>query len=151
MNSKLIEYRPPRIAMTLLILAALLHVLTPLKSVHLYQSILLASGLVAAGFAVMMWAWWQFQQHQVAICPTDRTDYLITDGIYRYTCNPMYLGMIVMLFGVAAFFGTLPFYVVAVAYFLIIDRSFCPYEEEKLTTTFGHDYDTYRSQVRRWI
>jgi protein-S-isoprenylcysteine O-methyltransferase Ste14 len=151
MSSKFLEYRPPRIAMTLLIVAGLLHVLTPLQSVRVYSSIIVAGVLGSLGFAVMMWAWWQFQQHQVAICPTEKTDHLITGGIYRFTRNPMYLGMIMMLLGVAVFFGTLPFYVVTIGYFAIIDRSFCPYEEDKLSASFGPDYETYAARVRRWI
>jgi len=34
------------------------------------------------------------KERKVAICPTADTDYLITDGIYRLTRNPMYLGMV---------------------------------------------------------
>jgi protein-S-isoprenylcysteine O-methyltransferase Ste14 len=63
----------------------------------------------------------------------------------------MYLGMILMLIGAAILFGTLPFYGAAIAYFAIINWVFCPYEEDKLATAFGCEYETYRSQVRRWF
>ena len=122
-----------------------------MRSLYLISSIRVAAVLGITGFGVMMWAWWQFQKHEVAICPTDATHYLITDGVYRFTRNPMYLGMIMMLCGIAAYVGTLPFNVAALTYFIIIDRVFCPYEEEKLMAAFGRDYETYRSQVRRWI
>jgi protein-S-isoprenylcysteine O-methyltransferase Ste14 len=151
MTTKLIEYRPPRIAMALLTIATVFHLLFPVQSSYLYSSIFLSVVLVSAGFTVMMLAWWQFKQRKVAICPTADTDYLITDGIYRLTRNPMYLGMLAMLAGVAVFFGTLSFYAVTIVYFILIDRWFCPYEEEKLLATFGRDYDYYRSKVRRWV
>jgi protein-S-isoprenylcysteine O-methyltransferase Ste14 len=151
MTTKLIEYKPPRIAMALLTIATVFHALLPVQSSYLYSSIFLSVVLVSAGFTVMMLAWWQFKQRKVAICPTADTDYLITDGIYRLTRNPMYLGMVAMLGGVAVFFGTLPFYAVTIVYFILIDRLFCPYEEEKLLVTFGRDYDAYRSKVRRWV
>jgi protein-S-isoprenylcysteine O-methyltransferase Ste14 len=151
MTTKLIEYKPPRIAMALLTIATVFHALLPVQSSYLYSSIFLSVVLVSAGFTVMMLAWWQFKQRKVAICPTADTDYLITDGIYRLTRNPMYLGMVAMLGGVAVFFGTLPFYAVTIVYFILIDRWFCPYEEEKLLVTFGRDYDAYRSKVRRWV
>jgi protein-S-isoprenylcysteine O-methyltransferase Ste14 len=99
----------------------------------------------------MMMAWWQFKERKVAICPTASTSHLITDGIYRFTRNPMYLGMVTMLGGVAVFFGTLPFYVVTIVYFVLMDRLFCLYEEKKLVATFGRDYASYRSKVRRWL
>jgi protein-S-isoprenylcysteine O-methyltransferase Ste14 len=151
MNTRLIEYRPPRIAFALLLIAAVLHWLIPVLSVDVFSSVSVASAIGIAGFLIMMWAWWQFQQRDVAICPTATTDHLITNGVYRLTRNPMYLGMVMMLTGVAAFFGSLPFYAAVIVYFLIIDRSFCPYEESKLTKSFGRDYEAYASQVRRWI
>jgi protein-S-isoprenylcysteine O-methyltransferase Ste14 len=151
MTSRLVEYRPPRIAIALLTIAVVIHVLFPAESSYQYSSIYLSGALVSAGFTVMMLAWWQFKQRKVAICPTASTDYLITDGIYRLTRNPMYLGMVTMLGGVAVFFGTLPFYAVTIVYFVLMDRWFCLYEEEKLVVTFGRDYDSYRSNVRRWI
>lgn len=137
--------------MALLTIAAVIHVLSPAESSYQYSSIFLSGALVLAGFTVMILAWWQFKQRKVAICPTASTDYLVTDGIYRLTRNPMYLGMVTMLGGVAVFFGTLPFYAVTIIYFVLIDRWFCLYEEEKLAATFGRDYESYRSSVRRWI
>jgi protein-S-isoprenylcysteine O-methyltransferase Ste14 len=151
MITKLIEYKPPRIAMALLTFATVFHASFPAQSSYFYSSAFLSVALVSAGFAVMMLAWWQFKERKVAICPTADTDYLITDGIYRLTRNPMYLGMVTMLGGVAVFFGTLPFYAVTIVYFILIDRWFCPYEEEKLLATFERDYDAYQSKVRRWV
>jgi protein-S-isoprenylcysteine O-methyltransferase Ste14 len=151
MTTKLIEYRPPRIALALLTIATAFHLLFPAQSSYQYSSIYWSVALVSTGFTVMMLAWWQFKERKVAICPTADTDYLITDGIYRLTRNPMYLGMVAMLGGVAVFFGTLPFYAVTIVYFVLIDRWFCPYEEEKLLVTFGRDYDAYRLKVRRWV
>ncbi len=151
MNSRFLEYRPPRIAMALIIAAAVIHILVPILPVHVYSSVSVAISVGACGFVVMMWAWWQFKEHEVAICPTDATDYLITDGVYKHTRNPMYWGMIMILFGIAVFFGTLPFYLAVAVYFAIINWAFCPYEEEKLARAFGQDYESYRSRVRRWL
>lgn len=137
--------------MVLLATATVLHVLLPARSLYQYSSIYLSGVLVSAGFTVMMLAWWQFQKRKVDICPTAKTDYLITDGIYRFTRNPMYLGMVTMLGGVAVFFGTLPFYAVTILYFIVMDRWFCLYEEEKLVVTFGREFASYRSKVRRWL
>ena len=88
----------------------------------------------------MVFAWWQFKKRAVAICPTDTTAHLITDGVYRFTRNPMYLGIVLMLSGAATMFGTLPFYAAALGFFGVMDRLFRRYEEEKLTATFGREY-----------
>lgn len=149
LKTRLLAYRPPRIAMFLLILAAAWHQALPAPT--LLTSRLLAVVFGSIGFAIMMWAWWQFRCHQVAICPTSRTAYLITDGIYRYSRNPMYLGIVMMLIGVAAWFGTLPFALAAVTFFLVVELAFRPYEEQKLAETFAESYLTYRDRVRPWI
>jgi protein-S-isoprenylcysteine O-methyltransferase Ste14 len=137
--------------MAMLACAAAFHWLTPVLSPQVFSSVSAGVVLVILGFAIMMRAWWQFQQRQIAICPTAPTDALITDGIYRFTRNPMYLGMVLMLSGIALYLGSLPFYVVATVYFLVIDRAFCRYEEQKLLATFGSHYNRYQSDVRRWI
>jgi protein-S-isoprenylcysteine O-methyltransferase Ste14 len=63
----------------------------------------------------------------------------------------MYLGMTLMMAGVALWFGTLPFYLAAAAFFLVINLFFCPFEEERMTDSFGTEYITYRNAVRRWV
>lgn len=151
MNHRILEYRPPRIAMALLVIAVALHLLIPQDPSYRFSSIYLSALLVAAGFAVMILAWWQFKERNVAICPTAPTDSLIIEGVYRFTRNPMYLGMISMLAGVAIFFGTLPFYTVTIIFLAVIDRRFCRYEEDKLAATFGREYADYRASVRRWL
>ena len=151
MSSRLIEYRPPRIALTMLIVAAVLQYSLPLSAVNVYSSGIAATVAGLSGFSLMMWAWWQFKRQGVAICPTDPTASLVTGGVFRITRNPMYLGMGMMLIGVAIFVGTAPFYVVAVAFFLIMDRLFCRYEEEKLANTFGQEFYRYCHKVRRWL
>jgi protein-S-isoprenylcysteine O-methyltransferase Ste14 len=121
---RFIEFRPPRIAMSLLAVATAFHVLLPVSWPFNYSASYLSGVMVSAGFTIMMLAWWQFRVRKVAICPTVNTDHLITDGIYRFTRNPMYLGMLIMLAGVAFFFGTLPFSAATAVYFVIIDRCF---------------------------
>lgn len=149
MRARLIEFRPPRIAMLLLAAAGVWQWFMPLPLVFSARIPAILTG--SAGFAIMLWAWWQFRERQVAICPTEQTDHLITDGIYRYTRNPMYLGVTLMLVAIAAGTGMVYFYASAGAFLLIIDRVFCPYEEQKLANAFGPSYADYRRRVRRWI
>ena len=151
MSIRIIEYRPPRIAMALLAAAAVLNRVLPPETVDVYSSPWAGVLLIIGGFALMIVAWYQFRVHRVAICPTEATARLIEDGAYRLTRNPMYLGMIAMLLGIAMYAGSLPFYGAALVYFVVIDRVFCVYEEAKLASVFGDQYERYRSRVRRWI
>jgi protein-S-isoprenylcysteine O-methyltransferase Ste14 len=137
--------------MLLVLVAAIAHWITPLGGLSIYSSPGVGAISIIAGFAIMIWAWWQFRKKRVAICPTSKTDRLITDGIYRLTRNPMYLGITLMLLGIAIWSGSLPFYAAAIGFNTIIHHAFCPYEEAKLKAAFGDEYERYASRVRRWI
>lgn len=150
MYDKLIEIRPPRIAQAFVALAVFLHLVTPLR-IAVYSNGVLGSVLVAAGFAVMLGGWWLFRVRSTPICPTDTPTVLIADGVYRFTRNPMYLGVVAILLGIALVVGTLPFYVAAAAFFVVMDRLFCPYEEAKLERLFGDRFRAYAGGVRRWL
>jgi protein-S-isoprenylcysteine O-methyltransferase Ste14 len=150
-SEKIIHYRPPRISMLLLILAATLQWALPQVRVVLLSSSVLAIFTAVSGFAIMIWAWWLFQKAETAICPTENSEVLVTSGIYRLTRNPMYLGLVLMMAGVALWFGTLPYYLATVLFFLVINQFFCPFEEQRLISTFGEQYSGYRRTVRRWV
>lgn len=146
---RMLSYKPPRIAMTLLIAATLLQLITPLPT--LPASIIGGGGLSAVGFLIMLRAWWLFRVRKTAICPTALTTALITDDIYRLTRNPMYLGITFMLLGIALGTGGLPYYIAAAMFFLVTDFVFCPFEEAKLERTFGDEFTHYLAHVRRWL
>ena len=147
----MIRFRPPRIAMAFAGTAAVVDWLLH-DHLHVWLPHPGAGWLLgAAGFFIMRRGWSLFKQAQVAIGPTAETARLVTHGIYRVTRNPMYLGLVLMLAALAVGVGTLPFYVAAVAYFIVIDRVFCRYEEAKLAARFGAEYLTYVRRVRRWL
>lgn len=151
MKIQIIDYRPPRIAQLFVLTAILLHWATPLSQLRFYANQVLGIILGISGFGVMMWGWWLFKRFDTAICPTAKTDCLITSGIYRVSRNPMYLGLVSMLLAVAIFVGTFPFYLATAIYFLVLNNVFCPYEENKLAEAFSDTYIFYKNKVRRWF
>jgi len=150
-SEKIIHYRPPRISMLFLVLASAMQWVLPPVRVEVFTSPILAVYTAVAGFTAMIWAWWLFQKAETAICPTADSAVLVTTGVYRVTRNPMYLGMVLMMGGMALWFGTLPYYLAAVLYFLVINQFFCPFEEQQLIAAFGREYSEYRRNVRRWV
>jgi protein-S-isoprenylcysteine O-methyltransferase Ste14 len=147
----IVSLRPPRIGMGLAACAALLHWGLDLgQGARLsFPGAGMAMGI--AGFGFMMWAWLLFRKRDIGLCPTAPSTQLAVDGPFRFTRNPMYLGMVLMMGGLSLIFGTLPFYGAAIGYLLILNSVFCPYEERKLAEAFGKPYLTYRSRVRRWL
>lgn len=148
---RMLNYRPPRIALTLSATAAALQFLAPTWWVQLQALPVGGAVLAALGFLIMLRGWWLFRVHNTAICPTAHTTTLITDDIYRLTRNPMYLGIVLMILGAALGSGSVFFYLAALTFFLIIDFVFCPYEEDKLESSFGVEFARYRRSVRRWL
>jgi protein-S-isoprenylcysteine O-methyltransferase Ste14 len=148
-STQLIKYRPPRIAMFLMIIAIAVHWLIPISV--LPSSLMVATLAGVTGFSLMLRAWWLFKVSETAICPTAENTVLVTHDVFTISRNPMYLGMVLMLFGCAIYAGTLPFYFMATLYFVIINFAFCPYEEQKLQVSFGQEFLAYKSSVRRWL
>ena len=149
--SRMLRYRPPRIALTLVLVAAVLQLVTRSLWPEIPASVHAGVILSILGFCIMLRAWWLFRAAQTAICPTAATTSLITDDIYRVTRNPMYLGIVLMLLGLAVSTGGVLFYAAAVCFVAIVDHVFCRYEELQLQQQFGASFSRYARTVRRWL
>lgn len=145
----MIKFRPPRIAMCFVLAAIAAHLLLPFQ---LHPALNGTAAVVGfSGFAIMMRGWWLFRTADTAICPTASSSSLLTHDVYSVSRNPMYLGMILMLFALAIATGTAPFYLATFGYGVVMNLVFCPYEEQKALVEFGDRYIAYRQSVRRWI
>ncbi len=147
----LIYVRPPQIAWLLLAVSVGLHFALPKE--YRLDFACTTCGVVALvlGFLVMMWAWWLFRQSATPIRPTDRASSLVTSGPFRFSRNPMYLGIVVMLLGIALWLGSWPMLIAPAGFFVFMSLVFIPYEEQRLLETFGDAYASYAQRVRRWI
>ena len=82
--------------------------------------------------------------------PTN-TQGLVTTGLYKITRNPMYVGLLVILFGYGIWLGSLtPFLILPAFYWLITNMQIKP-EERVLEEKFGQEYLDYKSKVKRWL
>jgi len=149
--TRMLAYKPPRIAISLLLIASLIQVILPANWAALPPLLAAGAACAALGFSIMLRAWWLFRQYDTAICPTATTTTFIVEDVYRLTRNPMYLGMILILAGIALLTGSWPYYLVAIFYALILDHDFCRYEERELLMQYGNEYAQYTARVRRWI
>ncbi|WP_392507525.1 methyltransferase family protein [Naumannella halotolerans] len=84
------------------------------------------------------------------LVPGESTE-LVTDGVYGYTRNPIYVGDLLLLLGLAIGQGKLISYLPVVAFAALIDRRQIPLEEAALAETFGDDFNDYAEQVPRWL
>jgi len=92
-----------------------------------------------------------FGRARTTVKPFEPPSHLIVDGHYRYSRNPMYLGMVLVLVGVAVLFGTAMPAAVIPGFVWLMTRRFIEPEEKALEETFGEAYLAYRRAVRRWL
>ena len=107
--------------------------------------------IVFLGLALILWHADYFKRYNTPIKPFEQSTYLIKDGLYKYSRNPIYLGMGVILFGGAMILGSFTPFIVVVVFILVIERAFIVKEEEFLEGIFGDEYLEYKKSVRRWI
>jgi protein-S-isoprenylcysteine O-methyltransferase Ste14 len=92
-----------------------------------------------------------FRKADTGLLPFAEVTALVTDGFFRYTRNPMYLGMASLLFGVALLLGTAGALLSVPLFVWVIRRNFILAEERFLEETFGKAYLAYKRRVRRWF
>lgn len=93
----------------------------------------------------------QFRKERAPIWTFNDPPRLMTDGIFRLTRNPMYLGLSVVLLGWALILGSLAPFAGWLVFVGACNRVYIPIEEERLAALFGEDYAAYRSTTRRWL
>jgi protein-S-isoprenylcysteine O-methyltransferase Ste14 len=106
---------------------------------------------ILAGVALAVSGAGLFRRHNTGVVPFSPATRLVSEGPYRFTRNPMYLGMVMLLVGVATMCGTLSPWVVIPIFAWWIDRRFIAQEEVMLADVFGEDYLRFKQRVRRWI
>jgi protein-S-isoprenylcysteine O-methyltransferase Ste14 len=108
--------------------------------------------LLLVGLAVYVWCLWDFVVAGRGLpSPVDHPKHLVVRGLYRYVRNPMYLGVLGILLGEVLVLRSLALLQYAALWFLIVNVVVRVYEEPNLSSRFGHSYDQYCRQVRRWI
>jgi protein-S-isoprenylcysteine O-methyltransferase Ste14 len=129
----------------------LLHVFMPIAVVVRAPGSYAGSLLFATGVAMIVWSRRAFKAAGTPIRPLAESTALIRHGLYRWSRNPMYLGAVLLVAGVAIVLGSLAPMVIVIAFFAILQEGFIRREERLLDDTFGEQYRTYRRSVRRWL
>lgn len=113
---------------------------------------LLGAPLLAGGLGLAQGSKRLFRQRRTNVNTFAKPDILVTDGIFRYTRNPMYLGFAIAMAGLAILYqGGLSSFALVALFVLITDRWYIRYEERMLLDAFGAAYRRYRDTTRRWL
>jgi protein-S-isoprenylcysteine O-methyltransferase Ste14 len=149
-----VRYPPPLAFAIPWAIGWLLNLVSPMPILGLGEGAwrwLAGGGLVVLGLALAIWAARTFRRAGTPVNPFEPSSALVRQGPFRFSRNPMYVGMTLLYIGgstLANTFWPILFLPVSLALisFTVIRR-----EEHYLSTRFGAAYDEYRRQVRRWI
>jgi protein-S-isoprenylcysteine O-methyltransferase Ste14 len=111
-------------------------------------------GLVAAvGVAIAVAAFVRFRKAGTTVDPLDpsKASRLVTDGVFRISRNPMYLGMLLLLTGWAVWLGSVSPWLVLPPFVIVLTIVQIIPEEQTLSRRFGEQYRSYQRSVARWI
>jgi protein-S-isoprenylcysteine O-methyltransferase Ste14 len=107
--------------------------------------------VIALGLAVQFWAFLLFRRARTSIIPVRPTSAIVETGPYRYSRNPIYLSMFVMVAGFAVALNSLWQFAALVVLYGVLRWAVVAREEAYLTRKFGAPYLDYARRVRRWL
>ena len=151
MHTNKMRIKPPYIAFTLLFLSWLADYLFPqfrfIFGKYIYFGIL----FFIFGLSITFSSFYFFKKNKTPIIPGQKPKFMVAEGTYKFTRNPMYLGVTTALLGFSIYFGNLLSFLSPIIFFLIMNYYFIPREEKLLEKIFGKQYLDYKKKVRRWV
>ena len=142
---------PPIYFFVSIMLMIALHYLAPFHQL-LTTPLSYAGGLfVVVGVCIVAVAASSFSRVGTPIVPFEKSTEVVTSGLFRFSRNPMYLGMVMALVGVALLLGSATPFIPIPIFVCLIQYQFISREEAFLEKLFGDDYLVYKGKVRRWI
>lgn len=107
--------------------------------------------IIVAGVATALWHARLFKRLSTNINTFKDPDLLVTEGFFRVSRNPMYLGFIVALSGVWILLGSVIALAPAMVFWLITNSWYIPMEEAAMERKFGEQYRVYKQKTPRWF
>ena len=105
------------------------------------------------GFLLLIVSIKSFIDSKTTINPLNlkKSSYLVTSGVFRFSRNPMYLGMLLFLLGTAIILNIIGGLIISILFIFYMNFFQIIPEEKALENLFGKNYRNYRKTVRRWI
>ena len=113
-----------------------------------FSALLLIFGIIIIRSAFLL-----FKNHQTTINPLNltKTSSIVNTGVFKYTRNPMYLGMVFILLSVALKFNIYGGLIVILIFFSFITKFQIIPEEKAMEKLFGQEFKNYKKTTRRWL
>ena len=145
------RFYPPVLLLIAVVLMVVLHYVLPVARWLAWPWRALGALPIAVAVLVGFWGAVQFRRHDTTIIPFEQSTALIAKGPYRYSRNPLYISMTLILVGLWILLGSLSPVVVVPLFVWWISSRFIANEERHLEAQFGRTYLEYKTKVRRWL
>lgn len=134
-----------------IIVMLILHNIFPIKIIIASSFNILGILAILAGLLVCVIGVLTFVKSKTNLEPHLEPDKFVTGGIFKYSRNPMYLGILFFTIGIWFFIGSVSSVLGLILYILLIDHVFIKKEEKVLSRKFGEEYLNYKKTTRKWI
>ena len=123
------------------------------QAVEIKHSFYIGALLLLLGFVILISAVQLFRKDKTTVNPLspEQATKLVTNGIFQYSRNPMYLGMAFILSSMAVFFNLIGGAILIVLFCFYITKFQIIPEERAMTNLFPQDFPKYMQATRRWI
>ena len=145
---------PPLVPLAILVLSVVLQWLAPLHLLAAIESmprVVAGAILAAAGIVVTANGGRALTRRRTNVNPSRPTLALATDGIFRFTRNPMYVGGMTVLAGLALLFALDWLVLLMIPAAFVLHHGIVSREEQYLLRKFGDEYRTYRDKAPRYL
>ena len=142
---------PPYLVLFLSVVMIGLGLKLPLAEIIPYPWSLCGIALMVSGVATAFSVAARFRHSDSQINTFKTPRNLQTDGLFARSRNPIYLGMLVFLVGLAVLLKAASVWIGPLVFFLIANTWYIPVEEKNAAETFGDAYLDYKKRVRRWF
>jgi protein-S-isoprenylcysteine O-methyltransferase Ste14 len=146
-----VRFPPPLVYVAGLLAGWLLERKYPLTSLPRNFSIVAAIVLILAGMALARSGALAIWKANSSIIPIKPTTAVVSHGVFQFTRNPMYAGLVVIYAGIALLIRSAWAFILLPLVILAVDRLVIAKEERYLGGKFGEQYVSYKNKVRRWI
>ncbi|MEJ2310060.1 MAG: isoprenylcysteine carboxylmethyltransferase family protein [Gammaproteobacteria bacterium] len=144
-------FLPPAWLFAAILLMAVLHLLLPLSTIVPFPWNLAGLAPLAAVIILNLLADAALKRGNTTVKPFEESATLVTTGVYGLSRHPMYLGMLLILLGLAIFAGSLAPFAIVVLFGIFMERLFIRNEERMLARQFGNAWQAYRGKVNKWV
>lgn len=142
---------PPILLLISSFLMILLHFIVPFQIVVHYPFNYWGIILMILGLTIAKKVSVTFSKIDTEIHTFKKPRQIVTNGLFQYSRNPIYLGFVIALIGLNIVLGSFTPLIVVLIFIFLTNHWYISCEEKNMKEEFGQEYENYKKRVRRWI